>query len=279
MKKTIGLLHPGNMGITVAATLRAGGHEVLWTSSGRSERTRARAAQAGLIDAGTLADLIGRSAIIVSVCPPEAADAVADEVAALGFAGIYVDANAIQPERARAMAARLEAKGMAFVDGGIIGPAVVKPNTTWLYLSGARAAEVSACFSTGPMQAPVIGAEPGQASGLKMCFAAYNKGRGALLAATMAAAEHFGVRQIVYEQWAHRESFSIDEAERFVTGFAPRAWRFVAEMREIAATFEDAGLPGEFHQGAAEVYEKLRGFKDADPPSIDEVLSALSKRA
>jgi hypothetical protein len=45
-------------------------------------------------------------------------------------------------------------------------------------------------------------------------------------------------------------------------------------MHEIAATFESAGMPPEFHQAAAEIYERLRTFKDISP-SIEEILQKL----
>ena len=108
-----------------------------------------------------------------------------------------------------------------------------------------------------------------------MCFAAYNKGRAALLASTLAAAEQFGVRAIVHHQMGRRGDPTQAEAERFITSVAPRAWRWVAEMREISETFESAGLPGEFHEGAAQLYEMLRGFKDHDQVTFDEVLRAM----
>ena len=280
---TIGLLHPGNMGATVAATLLNSGHRVLWASTARSEKTRHRANKLGMEDAGTVAALARRSEIIVSVCPPEFADAVADEVLAAGFAGIFVDANAITPRRTCEIGARMKQAGIPFVDGGIIGPAAVdpanlKPQTVWLYLSGANAQQVADCFDAGPVIAEAAGAEPGQASGLKMCYAAYNKGRAALMAATLATAESFGVRDIVYQQWELRDGPSRADAERFVAGVAPRAWRFVAEMREISETFASAGLPGEFHEGAAKLYEKLRGFKDSDAVVFDQVIRALLEK-
>ena len=47
-------------------------------------------------------------------------------------------------------------------------------------------------------------------------------------------------------------------------------------MREIAATFEAAGLPGGFHQGAAEVYSRLAAYKDCDPaPELTEIIETL----
>ena len=53
----VGLLHPGEMGAAIGDALRAGGHDVIWASEGRSEDTRARAT--GLRDVGMLDALVG----------------------------------------------------------------------------------------------------------------------------------------------------------------------------------------------------------------------------
>src|SRR5438132_9055101 len=57
----VGLLHPGDMGAAVGATVVAGGARVLWASAGRSAATRARAREVGLEDAGTLASVVRAS--------------------------------------------------------------------------------------------------------------------------------------------------------------------------------------------------------------------------
>src|SRR5262249_23238031 len=148
-----------------------------------------------------------------------------------------VDANAISPERACGIARHLTKAGIDFVDGGIIGPSACRPRTTWLYLSGARAAEAASYFSAGPLEAEVIGTEPGRASALKMCFAAYSKGSTALLCALLAAARHFGVFEELKHQWT-RNGPDFAAAEREIVRAAPKSWRFVEEMHEISATFE-----------------------------------------
>ena len=138
----VGLLHPGEMGAAVGALLVARGHEVLWASEGRSDATAARARAAGLTDAGSVAALADRSAVVLSVCPPHAALEVAAALA--GFEGTFVDANAIAPATARAAA---ELVGDAFVDGGIVGPPPREPGDARLFLSGARAGEIAAVFA------------------------------------------------------------------------------------------------------------------------------------
>src|SRR5690349_12442323 len=104
----IGVLHPGQMGIIVAITARNSLNEVWWASQSRSEATAKRAFEAGLCDAGSLENLCRRCETIVSVCPPDAAEKLAADVAASGFRGIFVDANAIAPHRARRIARSME---------------------------------------------------------------------------------------------------------------------------------------------------------------------------
>jgi NAD binding domain of 6-phosphogluconate dehydrogenase len=113
--------HPGEMGASIGAALRRAGVEVLWVSAGRRPASRHRAQAADLTDAGTLPALVARSDLVVSVCPPHAAIQVARRVAALGFGGLYVDANAVAPTTARALGAVVERAGGRFVDGDLIG--------------------------------------------------------------------------------------------------------------------------------------------------------------
>ena len=170
----------------------------------------------------------------------------------------------------------MAAAGASFVDGGIVGGPAWQPDSTWLYLSGPRAAEAAALFAAGPLETVVIGDEIGKASALKMCYAAYSKGSTALLCAVVAAAEQLGVREDLNRQWAHDDPRSPDQNAGRVRRVTAKAWRFAGEMDEIAATFRSAGLPGEFHAAAATLYRRLAGFKDAAAtPSLDEVLAAL----
>jgi 3-hydroxyisobutyrate dehydrogenase-like beta-hydroxyacid dehydrogenase len=264
------------MGISIAASAQNSGHQVYWASEGRSPTTRARAEKYGLRDARTLANLCAECAIIVSVCPPHAAEAVAKQVAAAGFRGRYLDANAISPQRVAHIDQAMAEAGVAFVDGGIIGGPAWERGSTWLYLSGPQADEIAACFSAGPLETRVLGTTSGTASALKMCYAAYTKGTTALLCAILATAESLGVREALAQQWTHDNAgFAEDTAQR-VRRVTAKAWRFVGEMEEIAATFRAAGMPGDFHAAAADVYRRLAHFKDAGAtPELEEVLAVL----
>ncbi len=272
----IGILHPGAMGSSIAASAQKGGQEVYWASQGRSTATHERAARIGLRDAGAVANLCTTCSIILSICPPHAAEDVAGQVVGCGFRGLYLDANAIAPQRAVRIGRMLAEAGVDFVDGGIIGGPAWEPGKTWLYLAGPRAGEVAACFEGAPLQTVVLGDAPGAASALKMCYAAYTKGSSALLAAILATAESLGVRDALYDQWARDDPKMVSQVTQRVRGSTAKAWRFVGEMEEIAATFREAGLPGEFHTAAAMVYRQLAQFKDAQPPpDIEDILSAL----
>jgi 3-hydroxyisobutyrate dehydrogenase-like beta-hydroxyacid dehydrogenase len=247
---TVGVLHPGAMGAVVGACLVEAGHEVLWASAGRSEATAERARAAGLADAGDVAALAARCEVLLSICPPDAAGEVAAGVA--GFGGRYVDANAIAPQTAAEIAALI---GPGYVDGGLIGPPPRKAGSTRLYLSGAGAGEVAALFAGSRLDARVLAeAGPTAASALKMTYAAWTKGTAAMLLAIEQTAAELGVAAPLRAEWALSQPQLADRAASASAAADEKGWRWIGEMREIAATFAAAGAPDGFHLAAAEVY-------------------------
>lgn len=278
-KQNVGILHPGQMGVSIAASAKNSGHPVYWASEGRSPETHIRAEQQEFQDAGTLAQLCQTCPIIISVCPPDAAEDLAHSVLSHGFTGLYVDANAISPPRTIRIGAAMTAGGASYVDGSIIGGPAWKPNSTWLYLSGDDAPQVVDCFSAGPLETEIVEGGIGRASALKMCFAAYTKGSTALISAIVAAAESLGVRDDLERQWSRNGSDFAEQTRRRVREVTAKAWRFVGEMDEISATLDDAGVPGEFHSAAADVYRRMAGFKgSSETPPLEDVLDAMLKR-
>jgi len=277
-RTTIGLLHPGDMGGVVGACAVAAGSRVLWASEGRSAGTRARAAAGGLEDVGALAALVAASDVILSICPPHAALEQARAVAALRFGGLYVDGNAVAPATARAIGEVVEQGGAAFVDGGIIGPPPRSAGSTRLYLSGREAKRVVALFESSALEAIVVNDTPGAASALKMSYAAYTKGVSALLMAIRALAASEGVDEALLEEWRRSQPELPKRSEAGARDSARKAWRFVGEMEEIAATFEGAGLPGGFHEACAQIYERLAEYKDAaTPPTMRDLVAPLTR--
>jgi len=277
---TVGLLHPGDMGAAVGATLVAGGVPVLWASEGRSAATRVRAREVGLEDAGTLESVVRASRVILSVVPPHGAADLARAVAALGFGGLYVDANAVAPATAREIGRVVEATGARFVDGGIIGPATrSRRGATRVYLSGPAATEIAPLFGAGPLEAVVLDAPAGAASAVKMAYAGWNKGGQALLAAIRAFAIAEGVDSALLAEWKISQPDVPARSERAIHDNARKAWRFVGEMEEIARSLAAVGLPPAFHEAAREIYARLADYKDTTtPPTMEEAARALRSR-
>ena len=244
------------MGAAVGRCLTGAGHTVLWASAGRSPATADRARAASLTDAGTLTGVADRAGVVVSVCPPHAALDVAREVAGAGFRGVFVDANAVSPATAREARDMIVAAGGVFVDGGIIGLPPLTPGHTRLYLSGDGASEVAGLFAGTALDARVVPGEAGAASALKMSYAAWTKGTGALLLAIRALARAEGVEEALLAEWALSQPALAARSEQAARSAAAKGWRWIAEMEEIAATMTADGLPGGFHQAAAEIYRR-----------------------
>jgi 3-hydroxyisobutyrate dehydrogenase-like beta-hydroxyacid dehydrogenase len=250
----VGLLFPGSMGAPVGGAVRA---EVVWASEGRSEATARRAAEAGLVDVGSVEELVRSSEIVLSICPPAIAEEVAGQVAALGFDELYVDGNAVSPERMKRIAALLP----NVVDGSILG------REGRFYLSGERGAveQVASLFDGSEVAAVPLGAEVGAASALKMAYGGWNKIGVALAAQAHAIARAYGLTDAL-----EREGVAGARVEQL----APRAWRWGPEMQEVADTAAALGLPDGMGRGAAELYERWNANRDTEVP-LDQLLDEL----
>ncbi len=278
----IGLLNPGEMGAAVGQCLTGRGLDVLWAAEGRSAETADRAKAAGLANVGTPRELAAQASVILSVCPPHAALDVAWAVH--GFAGVYVDANAIAPGTARRVAELIAAGGGRYVDGGIIGSPPTTPGAARLYLSGddePAVRHVHDLFAGTPLAARIVAGAPTAASAVKMAYAAWTKGSSALLLAARALARAEGVEETLLAEWAQSQPRLADQVQRSARAAVTKGWRWVGEMEEIAHTMADAGLPDGFHEAAAEIYRRsprLPGSAGVDDLT-DAVLAGLVDQA
>lgn len=272
----IGLLHPGEMGAAVGRCLAERGHTVLWASDGRGPETAARARAAGLADAGTPAEMAETADVILSICPPHAALDTAWAVQ--GFEGLFVDANAISPATARAVALLVEESGATYVDGGIIGPPPAPAGSTRLYLSGQRAGTVRDLFDGTPLDARVVDGGAWSASAVKMAYAAWTKGTAALLLAARALARSEGVEDTLLGEWEMSQRALDERSGSAAQSAITKGWRWVAEMEEIAESMSGAGLPDGFHQAAAEIFRRSPRAPAGMPAdaAVEEVLAALT---
>jgi 3-hydroxyisobutyrate dehydrogenase-like beta-hydroxyacid dehydrogenase len=251
------------MGTAIGASLRSGGNEVLWASEGRSVATSERARAAGFLDVGTLAEIKTGSDAIVSICPPHAALDLAHAVS--GFGGLYVDANAISPTHAAAVGAVINEGGGRYVDAAIIVASARPGDRTRLFLSGEDAPQAASLFAAGEIDVRIISPDPTLASALKMSQAAWNKGTQALIVSIRAFARAMGVDADLVIEYQASNSQLIDNSHRSAAMAATRGWRWSGEMEEVAASFRAVGLPGGFHDAAADIFARAPRVESAAP--------------
>ncbi|MGW8065934.1 DUF1932 domain-containing protein [Streptomyces ziwulingensis] len=271
---TVGILHPGSMGAAVAACAATNAAAVLWCEAGRSTASAARADQFGLTPVATLYELLDRSDIVISLCPPAAAEDLARDVAGHRFAGVYVEANAINPERTQRIAALLS--HATVVDGGVVGSPPVGSKTPTLYLSGAAdaTARIEALFTDTAVQAAVLGAEVGKASALKLSYASFQKASRVLVALAVGMAREHGVDQELIEVVSRRTDSYLSEPQ-YVAKTAARAWRWGPELGEAAETLAAAGLPPEMLRAAASTLARWNDAKDDGELTLTDALDRL----
>ena len=261
-RPVIGILHPGAMGAAVGNALKPVAGAVIWAAAGRSLTTSKRAETADLVGVPDVAELARRADVVISVCPPDAARAVAEEVAPLLSrpAQLFVDANAVSPATVTGIAELIGAERV--VDGAIIGPPAWEPGRTVVWLAGVAAPAVAALFEGSPFAAKVLAGPVGSASALKACFAFQSKALPTLWVQLDAAAQAYGVSDEIREE-LHRTGVDLDGKLAGVDAQARgKAWRWVGEMQEAAETFAAVGLPDGFSRAAAETYERMAA---ADP--------------
>ncbi|GHG19830.1 NAD(P)-dependent oxidoreductase [Streptomyces hydrogenans] len=274
---TVGILHPGSMGAAVAACAAINATEALWYETGRSAASTERAAQFGLTPVPTLYDLLDRSDIVISLCPPAAAEDLARDVAGHRFAGVFVEANAISPERAQRIAVLLEPDATV-VDGGVVGSPPVGGKTPTLYLSGPASAteRIKALFAGTAVRTTVLGTEVGKASALKLAYASFQKTSRVLVALALGMAREHGVDQELIEIASQRTDSYLSEPQ-YVAKTAARAWRWGPELEEAANALATAGLPPEMLRAAASTLARWNDAKDDGELTLIDALDRLAR--
>lgn len=260
--ENVGLMTPGDMGQAVALQIKARGFTVSTALEGRSDRSHALAREAGLNDTGTIARLVAECDVVLSVMNPgaavEFAQTAADALRECGKRTLVVDCNAISPDTVHEIAALIEGAGGRFLDGGIIGPPPRGKAKTNLYVSGPGAADLQAL--AGPQLAVHIVSERiADASALKMCYAALNKGTQALWLEVLIAAQRLGVDRLLEDQLRQSRADLYDWALGQFPILPPKAYRWVPEMLEISRTMGSAGITPKVFQGAADIYGFVAG--------------------
>ncbi len=256
--ENIGVMSPGDMGQAVAQQLKTKGFTVCTALDQRSARSKALAQQAGLADVGSIARLTERCEVILSIMNPGAAldfaTAAAQALSATRRSPLFVDCNAIAPGTMQAINAKITAAGGRCVDASIIGPPPRGAAKTWLYVSGAEARELEQ-LATPQITVRVLSDRLGDASAIKMCYGAMNKGMIAMVLELLIAARRLGVDAALEAQLKETHRDIYDRIIGALPVMPPKAYRWVPEMLQIAQTFESAGMTPRMFQGAADMYE------------------------
>lgn len=257
--KTVGIMSPGDMGSGVGGVLKRNGLTVLTALDGRSEDTRERATEQGITDVGSLDDLVKASDLILSILVPSEARSFAQDVAEaivrIDADVAVADCNAISPATGIKIDEIITAAGGRFIDAGIIGGSPRTGAVPRIYASGEHASVLAELDGKG-IKVPVLNGPVGRASGLKMCYAAITKGTAALYASTLMTAKSLGLYEDLIREMQGSQASTLAAMDG-VKSISARAFRWIGEMEEIAATFEDAGATPKIHLGAAETFQQI----------------------
>ncbi len=230
-----------------------------------------------------------RPTCVLSILVPAQALGLAERIAGAlqqgARAPLYVDCNAIAPETARRVGTVIEAAGGRFVDAGIIGPPpAAGAGGTRFYASGAAAEEFARLGDFG-LDIRVIGERAGDASAVKMCYAALTKGTTAIMTELLVAAARLGVAAALRDELGLSQLAMVARMEKSVPAMVPKAHRWVGEMEEIAKTFGDVGLTPLTFEGAAALYAFVAGTPLGQSPpeewraagvSLEQVIASLA---
>jgi 3-hydroxyisobutyrate dehydrogenase-like beta-hydroxyacid dehydrogenase len=258
--RNIGVVSPGDMGQGISIRLKANGFEVHTALEGRSARTSELARKAGLNDLGSVERLVSTCDMVMSVLNPGAALDKAREIAqamrATGSTPVYVDCNAIAPQTVHEIQALIREAGGDFIDAGIIGPPPRGKAKARLYVSGPNA-ELLTQIGDEQLLVRHVGERAGDASAVKMCYAALTKGSIALGVELLIAARKLGVEEALHAELNASQREMFESVVNRSVSMPPKAYRWVPEMLEIAKTFEGAGLTPRMFQGAADMFELI----------------------
>ncbi len=254
---TVAILSPGDMGHAVGQRLKEHELDVITCLAGRSERTRTLAEKAGIQDVATMEELVEQADLImsmtVSAAVPSLCRQVADVIRATGADTLFAECNAISPQLTREMEPIITNAGGRFVDVSIIGGPPRPGYCPHFYVSGSQAPNFAEVGRFG-LDVRLLDGEVGQASGIKMCYAAMTKGSWALYSQLLIAAELMGLTEPLLAEFQSGQSSVLERMTRTIPTVPPRARRWVSEMEEIRDTFDHLGLTPLIFQGVSDIY-------------------------
>jgi putative dehydrogenase len=279
MNPVVAVIAPGMMGAAVGGRLVENGLKVLTSLTGRSADTIARAKKNGLTAASD--EEIAATDFILSILPPGDAVALAQRFApaltASNSKPLFVDCNAVSPRTVERIAAVIAPTGAPFVDAGIIGsppkPGDVGPR---FYASGEHAPRFATLKQYG-LDVRVLGGPLNAASAMKMSYAGITKGTQALGAVMMLAATRGGTADALFAELQSSQPQMLAWLKRGLALMPPKAYRWIAEMHEIADFVGEDPAGHELYTGAAHFYEQIAQDFEGERKEVSALEAFLNK--
>ena len=285
---TVAILSPGVMGHAVGQLLKQHELRVITCLTGRSERTKGLARIAGIEDIADFDEMVKTSDLIMSITVSEIVPSLCKEIAGAiqrtDSNLLFAECNALSPETTKSMEQIITGVGGNFVDASIIGGPPRNGISPRFYTSGPNASEFEQMREFG-LDVRNIGPNTGQASGIKLCYAAMTKGTAALHSQLLLAAETLGLYEPLMSEFASGHKAVIDRMEGWIPGVPAKSRRWVSEMQEIEATFQELGMTPHIFEGVADMYRLIGSTDIADENtetrdkgrSLKETIEIISK--
>jgi 3-hydroxyisobutyrate dehydrogenase-like beta-hydroxyacid dehydrogenase len=281
MTPVVAVIAPGMMGGAVGGRLVENGLKVLTSLTGRSSETAARAKHYGLTAAGD--EDIARADFILSILPPGDAVALAERfapaLAASNSKPVFVECNALSPRTAEKVAAVIAPTGAPFVDAGIIGaPPKTGDKGPRFYASGPAAPRFATLKQYG-LDVRLLDGPLTAASAMKMSYAGITKGTQALAAVMMLAATRAGTADALFAELSGSQAPMLAWLKRGLALMPPKAYRWIAEMHEIAEFVGEDPAGHELYTGAAHFYEQIAEDFEGGKVQVDQLMAFINKAA
>jgi 3-hydroxyisobutyrate dehydrogenase-like beta-hydroxyacid dehydrogenase len=279
MTPVVAVIAPGMMGAAVGKRLVDNGVKVLTSLKGRSSETAERAKAAGMTTATD--EEIAATDFILSILPPgdalSFAERFAPALAASNAKPVFVECNAINPTTVERVAAVIAPTSCPFVDAGIIGqppkPGDAGPR---FYASGSVARRFAKLRDYG-LDVRVLGGAMSAASALKMAYAGITKGTQAIGAAMMLAASRAGNADDLFAELQASQKELFPWLQRQLSMMPPKAYRWIAEMHEIAGFVGEDPAAHELYEGAAHFYERIAEDFDTNKKDVAALAAFFNK--
>ena len=279
MTPIVAIIAPGNMGAAMARRLAEHKVTVLTSLAGRSEASIKRAREAGMSAASERA--LAEADFLLSIVPPGDALALARRLAGVLTAAnkkpIYVECNAVNPRTMTEIADIIAATGCPFVGAAIIGPPP-KPGSinTKFYASGPAAGAFAKLNDHG-LDVRVLDGATTAASALKMSYAGITKGFTALGAAMILAATRGGSAEALKAELAESQPALLGYLSRQLPSMYGKAYRWVAELEEIAGFVGEARDEHAMLTAAARFYERIAQDVEGEKKEVGALDKFLTK--